>query len=408
MLARSVAQASTPSEFALSLALGSGFDSAPCVLAYGADLKSTLCVLSQGHARVSSPFGDLANARSHAAFRLALDRFDERSGQRPSQLAADMHPEYHSRKLAEARALRDHSPLTEVQHHHAHVASCLAENGVPLGARPVLGIALDGLGFGEDGTIWGGEFLLAGYARFRRVASLKPVAMLGGELAAREPWRNTYAHLMSAMSWTELEDRLGGHELFAFLAAKPRRLLDGALRHAINCPLASSCGRLFDAVAAAAGICREKVAFEGEAAIGLQQAIDEEALKAMDDADAYRFAIAETSEPPMLLLDPRPMWEALLEDLKADAPRAAISARFHIGLAAAIARMVETLSRREAIHTVALSGGVFQNAVLREQVRLRLEAAGFEVLTHRHVPTHDGGISLGQAAIAAARLIEER
>lgn len=399
---------SARNHFALSLALGAGFDAAPAVLGYGADLKSTLCLLAGGRASISPQFGDLAEARSHAGYRIALDRLDASPAQRPALIAADMHPEYHSRKLAEARATRERLPMTEVQHHHAHIASCLAENGVPLCAPPVIGVALDGLGFGADGTIWGGEFLLADYAGFRRVACLKPVAMLGGELAAREPWRNTYAHLMAAMNWSEFEARLAGHELFDFLAARPRQVLDGMLGRNINSPLASSCGRLFDAVAGAVGICREQIAFEGEAAIGLQRSIDECPLAAMDDAQAYPFALAAAPQPGTLMLDPRPMWQALLGDLKDGVARGTISARFHTGLAIAIARTVAKVSHcevsRGAARTVALSGGVFQNTVLRERVRMLLESAGFTVLMHRLVPNHDGGISLGQAAIAAARM----
>ncbi len=408
MVAGPATRASTQGCFAQSLGLGIGFDGAPAVLGYGADLKSAICFLSAGRASVSPQFGDLVDARSNADYRRALDRLADEAIERPAFLAADMHPEYQSRKLAEARALRERLPLTEVQHHHAHIASCLAENGAPLAGPPVIGVALDGLGFGEDGTIWGGEFLIADYAGFRRAACLKPVAMVGGELAAREPWRNTYAHLMAAIGWTEFEQRAGGHELLGFLAAKPRRILDRMLRLGVNCPLASSCGRLFDAVAAAVGICRDKVAFEGEAAIGLQQSIDERQLDAMGGARGYPFAITDAPESGMLVVDPRPMWDALLGDLVKGAARGAIAAQFHAGLASVIARTVELLSLREAqpehLRTVALSGGVFQNAVLRKQVRLRLENAGFSVLTHRLVPTHDGGISLGQAAIVAARM----
>lgn len=373
------------------------------MLAFGADLKSAFCFLQDGRIRLSRPFGDLADARSHADYRLALERLAEQSDERPAILAADLHPEYHSRKLAEARARRDRLPLAEVQHHHAHIAACLAENAVQRGTASVLGVALDGLGFGQDGSIWGGEFLLADYAGFRRAASLKPVAMLGGDLASREPWRNTYAHLVAAMSWPELERRFGELELVRYLAAKPRQVLDRMLDRGINCPLASSCGRLFDAVAGAVGICREKTAFEAEAAIGLQRATDESALDATDESSAYAFEIAQPHGSALLEINPRPMWESLLHDLTANAPRGVISARFHVGLAIAIVRVAETLSQREALRTVALSGGVFQNAVLKEQVEARLVRSGFTVLTHRRVPTHDAGIALGQAAIAAAR-----
>ena len=271
----------------------------------------------------------------------------------------------------------------------------------------MIGVALDGLGFGTDGTLWGGEFLLADYRVCKRLGTFKPVAMPGGEQAVYEPWRNTYAHLMAEMGWARFAMNYAELDLYRFLEAKPRRLLDRMISRGINSPLASSCGRLFDAVAAAAGVCRERVTYEGEAAVALEALVDERTLKEEDELLAYPFAIPRLKSVHLPYVEPLAMWQALLGDLLLGTPVPVIAARFHKGLAVVITRMVDTLSREaggdKPVRTVALSGGVFQNRVLLEQVTVRLKAIGFEVLTHRHVPSNDGGLALGQAAVAAAR-----
>jgi hydrogenase maturation protein HypF len=265
--------------------------------------------------------------------------------------------------------------LIEVQHHHAHVAACMAENGRPLDDPPVLGIVLDGLGWGDDGTIWGGEFLLADYRQAQRLAMFKPVAMPGGTAAVREPWRNLYAHLAAAG-----------------LLQRPHAMLDAMIRAGINSPLASSCGRLFDAMAAALGICRERQGHEGEAASRL------EALVRPHD-------LTGEAAYPMVVdgwIDPAPLWQAVMDDLQAQVPPEVMAARFHKGVAAAVVAMTRRL---HGFDTVALSGGCFQNAVLFELIESQLRHAGYRVLSHSTVPTNDGGLALGQAAIAAARLM---
>jgi hydrogenase maturation protein HypF len=303
----------------------------------------------------------------------------------PIAIAADLHPEYLSSKYARETGLR----VIEVQHHHAHVAACLAENGRPLDAAPVLGIVLDGLGWGDDGTIWGGEFLLADYRESRRVGTFKPVAMPGGTAAVREPWRNLYAHLLAT----------------GLKPDRPHALLDAMIRNDVNSPMASSCGRLFDAMAAAMDICSDRQGHEGEAASRLEALVCEETLRTEDDALAYSFAIELDSFPNPGCVDPRPMWHAVLADLNRGTLPAVIAARFHKGLALAVVAMTRALTERARFDTVALSGGCFQNAVLFEQTERRLRDAGFAVLTHCMVPANDGGLALGQAAIAAARLI---
>lgn len=387
------------------LPLPNGFAHAPPVLAMGGELKNTFCLLREGQAILSHHMGDLEDALTLADCTKSIERYCALFDHAPGVIAVDCHPEYISTKLGRERAEKAGLALVEVQHHHAHVAACMAENGVPLDSGPVLGIALDGIGFGLDGTLWGGEFLLADYRGFQRLATFKPVAMPGGACAVREPWRNTYAHLASGMGWARFAEDHAGTGLHGFLAAKPLPLLDGMIGRGVNSPLASSCGRLFDAVAAAAGLCRDHARYEGQAAAEFEALVDLCVLRDEDDGLAYEFAIARHPPGALPCIEPLPMWEALLADLGRGEPVPVIAARFHKGLAIALACMVGVL-RAEAdaagIATIALSGGVFQNKVLLEQVTERLERLGLRVLVHRQVPANDGGLALGQAVIAAA------
>jgi hydrogenase maturation protein HypF len=383
-----------------SVALPRGFERAPELLAYGGELKATFCLARDGAAVLSASRGDLEDADVYDAYRRDLA---ECASHAPKALVADRHPEYLSSKLARSRAHDDALPLIEVQHHHAHVAACLADNGWPLGAPRVLGIVLDGLGWGDDGTIWGGEFLLADYRHAERIGLLKPVAMLGGNQASREPWRNLYAHLMAGMGWAEFEINFAELELYRYLEGKPRAILDAMLRNAVNAPLASSCGRLFDAMAAAVGICRDRQVFEAEAACKLEAMVDERTLREEDDSLAYPFTIPNLRGSGLPYLEPLAMWRAVLGDLVLNTPAPVMAARFHKGLARALVAMA--IKHRERYDTVALSGGCFHNTVLFAQTVERLERAGFRVLMHRQVPPSDGGLALGQAAIGAAHLL---
>ncbi len=259
--------------------LPEGLEAAPQILALGGELKATFCLVKNGEAVLSQHQGDLEDLATYDDYCRNLALYTELFDHQPAALVADRHPEYLSTKLARARAATERLPLIEVQHHHAHVAACLAENGYPLSARPVLGIVLDGLGYGGDdapgGTIWGGEFLSADYRGYERLGTFKPVAMPGGAQAVREPWRNLYAHLMAGMGWAQLSAEFSELELHQRLAVRPRATLDAMIRNGINSPLASSCGRLFDAVAAALGISFERQAYEGEAAAKLEALVDE-------------------------------------------------------------------------------------------------------------------------------------
>ncbi len=383
-----------------AITLPAGFEDAPDLVAFGAELKSTFCLIKDGAAILSQHQGDLEDVATFEDYQKNLRLYSEMYDHRPNLFVTDLHPEYLSTKLGRIRSAETSVPLVEVQHHHAHIASCLVENGVSRQAPPVLGIALDGVGLGDDRTIWGAEFFLADYCDFQRLGTFKPIAMPGGAQAIREPWRNTYAHLVAAFGVAGLNDQLADLPLGKYLAAKPLATIERMLERGLNVPLASSCGRLFDAVAAAVGICADQALFEGQGAMEL------EAVAVA--AAPYPFAI-EVSKDGLFRLDPTPMWVSLLEDLRQQTPVSVIAGRFQQGLAKAIRDMVFCLHGSEAskapFDTVVLSGGCFQNACLLSEVTRLIEAAGLTCLTHSKVPANDGGLALGQAAIAAARQI---
>ncbi|MBW5433709.1 carbamoyltransferase HypF [Bradyrhizobium canariense] len=396
------------------IVLPRGFEAAPDVLAMGGELKSTFCLLNNGAAILSQHQGDLEDARCFDDYRKNLVLYARLFDHAPAALAVDLHPEYLSSKFAHERAVADRLPLVEVQHHHAHVASCLAENNYPLDAPAVLGIVLDGLGWGGDGTLWGGEFLLADYRRYQRLGTFKPVAMVGGATAAREPWRNLYAHLMAEMKWPEFSMNFDQLALHGYLSGKPRGTLDAMIKKGINALPASSCGRLFDAFAAALDVCRERQAYEGEAAARLEAMVDPDTMLNEGDELGYPLTIPNLPGSGLPYIEPRAMWAAVLGDLILNTPAPVMAARFHKGLAISIVAMTRKLAGGEddatqpRFSTVALSGGCFQNRVLFQEVSRRLGQAKFSVLSHAQVPANDGGLALGQAAIAAAHLIDKQ
>lgn len=381
------------------LPLPEGLADGPPILALGGELKSTFCLLGHGQAVLSQHLGDLEDARTFAEYERTVALYLQLFAHRPARLVVDAHPEYRATRFGRAWAKRDGLPLEVVQHHHAHVASVLAENGWPADGGPVLGVALDGLGHGEDGTLWGGEFLAADYAGCARLAHFAPVAMPGGMRAILEPWRNTVAQLAAYLGWDAFRRDWGDLPLAHQLAHKPTEALLGMIARGLNSPLSSSCGRLFDAVAAAAGLCADRVSYEGEAAIALEAALEGgwESVPM-----PYPFRVEADAAP--WRLSPAPLWPALLADLRAGAATATVAARFHAGLARAVADLAARLARAQRLDTVALSGGVFQNRALYERVAGLLRERGLAVLGHRLVPANDGGLSLGQAAVAAMRI----
>ena len=369
------------------------------VLAMGGELKNTFCIVKNDQIILSQHMGDLQNLKTTEEVNHNLNLYQDLYEHTPDVFAIDGHPEYHSSK--HGRILAADKPVVEVQHHHAHIASCLADNNRALDASPVLGIAMDGLGLGDDGTIWGGEFLACDYRGYRRLGCLKPVPLLGGDMATREPWRNLYAHLVAEMGWAEFAMNFPDLDVFTKLVSKPRATLDGMIVNGTNSPLSSSCGRLFDAAAALTGLCWEEQSYESEAAMAFEAALDPAALEEPDDL-AYPFSIPLLKSNGLPYIEPVSVWRAILGDLILKTPIGTISARFHRGLAKAIIAMSIKLTQANEIDTVALSGGCFQNTILTNLVKTGLERAELNVLTHSAVPANDGGLALGQAMIAMA------
>lgn len=368
------------------VALPSGFEQTEGVLAFGGELKSSFALISQGQIVLSQYLGDLEQAACFARYQRELDAYLALFAFTPRCLAVDLHPEYLATKLGRTWAEQKKLPLVAVQHHHAHLAAVLAEYRHPSAGKPVLGLILDGLGYGADGTFWGGELLFGDYRSFRRLACLKPCPLLGGTKAMREPWRNLAAQLWQAQIPLTC---------FPQLAAKPLALVQKMLECGLNSPLASSCGRLFDAVAAALGICFENQTYEGQAAAEL------ECLAwRSEDKRAYSLAIVPGD---LWQLDPKPMWSELLADLACSVPKAAVARRFHLGLAKAWSQLIGYFAEKLDCATVALSGGVLQNRLLLETLTEALTALGLAVWIPEQIPMNDGGLAVGQALVAAAR-----
>ena len=360
------------------------------VLACGAELKNTFCLAKENRAVISHHIGDLENAETLRSFTEGIEHFRRLFGIEAQVVAYDLHPDYLSTRYA--LDLPD-VELEGVQHHHAHIASCLADNGAD---GPVIGVAFDGTGYGPDGTIWGGEFLVADLAGFRRAGHLATVPMPGGAAAVRQPWRMAAAYLDAAFpggpggpGWP------GGPGAFDVIRRNEGRWGDvlTLARKAINAPATSSAGRLFDAVSALLGV-RDTINYEGQAAIEMEQLADPA------ERGAYRAGI-EPGEP--FRIKGADLVRQAAEDLARGTERAVIAARFQQGIIRLIEDGCATIRDRHGLETVALSGGVFQNLTVLGRAVTRLEARGFRVLTHSRVPCNDGGISLGQAVVAAAR-----
>jgi hydrogenase maturation protein HypF len=365
----------------------------------GAELKSTFCLLRGGEAIVSQHIGDLEDAASHADYRRVLSHYRELHCFSPALVAVDAHPDYLSTQWGATCARQDGCLLVRIPHHQAHVASCLAEHRVAVDAPPVLAIILDGLGLGDDGTLWGGEILLADFVSAERLASFMPVPLPGGSRAMREPWRNAFAHLSRFIGWDNLCSQYPDLAITRRLAEKPVGILHAMMESGLNAPLASSAGRLFDAVAAVLGVSPETCSYEGQAAIGL------EALAAMASGEAGDDYAGQIISEKIELISWATMWRSLLSDLARGVETSRIAARFHAGLALTLSSTAARHAGHRGIDTVVLGGGVFQNRLLLEAVTFILESRGLSVLSPRLLPANDGGISLGQGAIAAARAL---
>lgn len=372
------------------------------ILACGSDLKNTFCLQRDGKATLSQHIGNLANPQTYDDYLYNLELYQRLYQFKPQAIAVDLHPEYQSSKYGRQLADELQIPLIEVQHHHAHIASCLVENNWSSEDGKVIAVAMDGVGFGDDDSVWGGEFLVADYLGFERMARLKPAPMPGGDQASREPWRNSFAHLQTHCNWLQVSKKYAALPVMQQLAKKPLSVLTQMMKNNVNSPLSSSAGRLFDAVAFALGICPDRQSYEGQAAIELENLIDIENWLA---APAYPFLIEQND---IIEINPAPMWLALLNDLESGVAPSTISARFHTGLAQVIAQTIQQISATTGITTVALSGGVFQNMSLLAACKKLLRQQSLKVLSQQQLPANDGGLSLGQAAIAAAQLTERK
>lgn len=361
-----------------SIRLASG---QPAVLALGAELKNTICLTRSDCAFISHHLGDLKNRDALDAQHQAITDLQNLLGSPPSIIAHDLHPDFVSSRSAIALDGRSVS----VQHHHAHLVSCMVDNGVD---ELALGVVFDGAGYGIDDTLWGGEFLLGDYREFERVAHFDPVALPGGDAAVKEPWRMAASYLIKTYG----DDSLPKMSCFANRSSE-LQLLRQMVKRGINAPLTSSCGRLFDAVAALAGL-RAKVSYEGQAALALEMALPDDA----EHFEGYPFAVVKYAAG--LKIDADPLIRELVSDLNNNISSSIVSARFHNGLATMIAQVCRLLRKTYGPVPVALSGGVFQNRYLTERTLNLLRADDFRVLVHRQVPPNDGGLSLGQAVIA--------
>lgn len=357
------------------------------VLACGGELKNTLCLTKDRYAILSQHIGDLENIETLDFFRETrahLERFFRVS---PRAVAHDLHPNY----LSTRYALRE-SGLTPigVQHHHAHIASCMADNGIGAEdkAGRVIGVALDGTGYGTDGKIWGGEFLECDFGGFERRGHLRYAPLAGGDSAVRQPWRSALAWLRETFG-----DRALSLGMLPDVPAKQLQVVDTMIRRGVQTVETSSCGRLFDAVSSLLGI-RNETTYEGQAAIELE-------MRATAATDVYPFVI-EDGDP--FQVDPRPMIEAIVRDLMAGLSVGEISARFHLTMAHVVADACVRMRDASGLRRVCLSGGTFQNLRLLTHAVALLRRRGFEVFMHHRVPTNDGGIALGQAVIASQRL----
>jgi hydrogenase maturation protein HypF len=350
------------------------------ILACGAELKNTFCLTKDHYAIVSQHIGDLENYETFTFFEETLENLKKVYRAAPTAVAYDLHPHYMSSRFA----LRlDLEPKIPVQHHHAHIASCMAENHL---RGKVIGIAFDGTGFGTDGQIWGGEFLIANLVGFERYAHLRYVPMPGGDAAVRQPWRMALSYLRDCFGAHSLPDL----KLFREIPEKQISIVDAMLSRSINTVQTSSCGRLFDAIASLVGI-RQHVTFEGQAAIALEMA-------ASDDIDeCYSFEIMDGSPAQV---DLRPMIRDVVIDLLQARPPGYVSARFHNTLVTVVAAVALRIRNSEGLNRICLSGGTFQNRYLLERTVQMLRQNNFEVFMHATVPTNDGGVSLGQAVIA--------
>jgi len=362
----------------------------PALLACGAELKNTFCITRNNYAFLSQHIGDLENFETLDSYERGISHFEHLFRVEINALAHDLHPDYLATRYALKRADLEDLPSFAVQHHHAHVVACMAENKLP-GDKPIIGVAFDGTGYGEDGTIWGGEFLISDFFSFQRVAHLKTILIPGGDLAVREPWR-------LALAWLEQTGEPWDENLPPVHPLMVETALNGVFRQqlktGLNSPITSSLGRLFDAVSALTGT-RLYVNYEAQAAIEFETLVDPfEMVK-------YDFEIGSEN------IDPAPLIRSIVKDIRNRIPVSNIAARFHNGVAEMTSQVCRNIRNQAGISEVVLSGGVWQNLTLLKTTIALLRADGFQIYFHKVVPTNDGGVALGQAVVAASRLVKQ-
>ncbi|MFV1949851.1 MAG: carbamoyltransferase HypF [Anaerolineales bacterium] len=359
------------------------------VLGTGSELKNTFCMTKNSYAFVSQHIGDLKNYETLTSYQETIAHFEDLFRVAPELIIHDLHPDYLSTRYALERSEVQGIPLYSAQHHHAHITSCLADNNYQ-SDEPVIGLAFDGVGYGDDGAIWGGEFLIANYSEYTRVGHLDYFPLPGGDQAIREPWRTALSLLHHYdipwdSSFLPVQHLNGLAELLPGI--HQGEVLKNQLSTGTNAPLTSSIGRLFDGVASILGICHQ-ISYEGQAAIEF------EALALEDENGTYPLEISDE-----LIFNPGNMIRSILKDQGDGVQLPIISARFHNTLAEMVLEIALSLRQTKQLGTVALSGGVWQNMTLLKSSVLKLRSAGFQVLLHQQVPPNDGGLSLGQAVI---------
>lgn len=360
----------------------------PSVLATGPELKNTFCLTRGRYAFLSHHIGDMENYETYRSFEQSVVHFERLFRIQPELIAYDLHPDYFSTRYALKRAGTENLPVVGVQHHHAHIAACMADNGLA-GDHPLIGIAFDGTGYGDDGKIWGGEFLLADYAGYKRAWHLGYFPLPGGDASIKRPSRTALSLLWSlGLDWEEYLAPCSD------LSHEECLTLRTQLDRGLNVVQTSSMGRLFDAAAALAGI-RQEVNYEAQAAIEFEAAVDR------SEMGLYRFEFSNG------VINVKDAMIALLGDIRKGVPVGMLAARFHNGITDLVGSVCKQIRADTGFTEVALSGGVWQNTVLLERVIVTLQRDGFTVFLHKHTPVNDGGLSLGQALVGAARFISK-
>ncbi len=354
----------------------------PQILATGAELKNTFCLTRDHYAFISHHVGDLENFETLQSFEEAIHHYQKLFRIHPELVASDLHPDYLASRYANQLAENTNVPNIKIQHHHAHLASCLADNQYDR-EDPVIGLCFDGTGYGTDGAIWGGEILVGNYAQYERKFHLRYVPLPGGDISIRIPARMALAHL-----WAYHIDWNYSLPAVSALCMEDKTVLQVQLDRQINTPKTSSMGRLFDAVAALIGV-RSRVSYEGQAAIEMEALVDP------DESGSYPLIIDNG------IIDPQPLFESLIIDIHKNIPINKLSARYHNSIVQVSIDICKSIRRENKINTVALSGGVWQNKVLLENTIKKLKNEQFDVMIHHTIPTNDGGLSLGQALIAS-------